>query len=143
MMARDAAPRDTYAYISLASVALAENKPEEAVGFYENALSIESTNFNALSGLIRLHARNNELHKAHARIDQVLSTYPNNASLHYLKAQVYGFERNSGQAEVAAQDPRTGSELHRRLFVVGRFVHQHQPTGPRYCRVSEDCRTTA
>ncbi|HZI87926.1 MAG TPA: tetratricopeptide repeat protein [Pyrinomonadaceae bacterium] len=33
--------------------------------------------------------------------DQVLSSYPNNASLHYLKAQIFGYERNSGQAEVA------------------------------------------
>ena len=37
---------------------------DEAVGFYENALSIEGTNFNALSGLIRLYARKNELAKA-------------------------------------------------------------------------------
>ena len=99
MMARDVAPRDTYAYINLASVALAENKTDEAIGFYENALAIESTNFNALSGLIRIHARNNEIGKAHARLDQVLGSYPSNASLHYLKAQAYGFERNSAQAE--------------------------------------------
>ena len=101
MMARDAAPGDTHPHISLAGVALAEGKGDEAAAFYENALAIDSTNFNALSGLIRLYARNNELGKAHARIDQALNTYPNNASLHYLKAQIYGFERNSGQAEVA------------------------------------------
>ena len=99
MTAREVSPRDTYAYINLASVALAENKADEAIGFYENALAIESTNFNALSGLIRLHARNNEIGKAHARLDQVLGSYPANASLHYLKAQAYGFERNSAQAE--------------------------------------------
>ncbi len=101
MMARDVSPRDTYSYISLASVAVAENKPDEAAGFYENALAIESTNFNALSGLIRLYARSNEIGKAHARLDQVLGSYPTNASLHYLKAQAYGFERNSEQAEAA------------------------------------------
>lgn len=101
MFARDAAPNDTYPYISLAAVALAENKADEAAGFYESALSIESTNFNALAGLIRLHARDNELSKAHARIDQILNTYPSNASLHYLKAQIYGFERNPEQAEVS------------------------------------------
>jgi tetratricopeptide (TPR) repeat protein len=101
MLARDTAPNDTYPYITLAAVALAENKTDEAAGFYENALAIDSTNFNALTGLIRLHARNNELHKAHSRIDQLLAGNPNNASLHYLKAQIFGFERNSGQAEVA------------------------------------------
>jgi tetratricopeptide (TPR) repeat protein len=101
MMSRDAASRETFPYISLAAVALAENKDDEAVGFYENALSIEGTNFNALSGLIRLYARRNELGKAHARVDQILNSYPTNASLHYLKAQIYGFERNSDQAEAA------------------------------------------
>lgn len=99
--ARDAAPRDTYPYISLANVALAENKSDEAAAFYENALSIEGTNFNALTGLIRLYARRNENYKAHARVDQALASFPNNASLHYLKAQIFGFERNSAQAEVA------------------------------------------
>lgn len=101
MMARDAAPNDTFPHISLAGVSLAEGKADEAVAFYENALSVESTNFNALSGLIRIYASKNDLVKAHARIDQALSSYPNNASLYYLKAQVYGFERNSGQAEAA------------------------------------------
>lgn len=101
MMAHDAASGDTYPYISLANLSLAENKPDEAAAFYENALSIESTNFNALTGLIRLYARKNDLGKAHARVDQVLASYPANASLHYLKAQIFGFERNSGQAEVA------------------------------------------
>lgn len=101
MMARDAAPGDTYPHISLAGVALAEGNGDEAAAFYENALSVDSTNFNALSGLIRLYSRNNELAKAHARIDQVLSSNPNNASLHYLKAQIYGFERNPSQAEAS------------------------------------------
>ncbi len=101
MMARDAAPGDTYPHISLAGVALAEGNGDEAAAFYENALSVDSTNFNALSGLIRLYGRNNDLGKAHARIDQVLSSHPNNASLHYLKAQIYGFERNPSQAEAS------------------------------------------
>ena len=101
MMARDAAPGDTYPHISLAGVALAEGNGDEAAAFYENALAVDSTNFNALSGLIRLYARNNDLGKAHARIDQVLNSYPNLASLHYLKAQIYGFERNPTQAEAS------------------------------------------
>src|SRR4029078_11804518 len=72
---------------------------DEAAAFYENALSVENTNFNALSGLIRLYSRNNETAKAHARIDQAISGNPKNASLYDLKAQIYGSERNSEQAE--------------------------------------------
>ena len=99
--ARDAAPRDPDPYINLAAVSMAENKVDEATGFYENALSIDPTNFNALSGLINLYARQKELSKAHSRIDQVLSAYPTNATAHYLKAQVYGFEGNAQGAEAS------------------------------------------
>ena len=133
-MARDAAPRDTYPYISLAGVALAENKPDEAAGFYENALSIESTNFNALSGLIRLYARNNEIAKAHARIDQVVSSYPNNASLHYLKAQAYGFERNSAQAE---------AELRKTLDLDPNYIAAYSALGALFINTNQQDRAIA
>jgi len=49
--------------------------------------------------LITLYARNNQVDKAHGRIDQALSAYPNMASLHYLKAQVYGYQRNGQMVE--------------------------------------------
>ena len=134
MMARDAAPRDTYAYISLAGVSLAENKADEAAGFYENALAIESTNFNALSGLIRLYAHQNELNKAHARVDQVLNTYPTNPSLHYLKAQIYGFEQNSGQAE---------AELRKTLELDSNYIAAYSSLGALFINTKQEDRAIA
>ena len=134
MMARDAAPRDTYPYISLAGVSLAENKAPEAAGFYENALSLESTNFNALSGLIRLYARNNEIAKAHARIDQALNSYPTNASLHYLKAQAYGFERNSAQAE---------EELRKTLDLDPNYIAAYSALGALFINTNQQDRAIA
>jgi tetratricopeptide (TPR) repeat protein len=98
-LARQAAPNDPAIYNSLALLSLNEKKPDEAIGFYEDALKVDSTNFNALNGLINLFAQRQELGKAHARVDQVLSSYPNNPSLHYLKAQIYGYERNAQGAE--------------------------------------------
>jgi tetratricopeptide (TPR) repeat protein len=134
MMARDAAPKDTFPYISLAGVALVENKIEEATGFYENALSIDGTNFNALSGLIRLYARNNELNKAHARIDQILNAYPVNASLHYLKAQIYGFEHNSAQAE---------DELHKTLELDPNYIAAYSSLGALFINTNQQDRAIA
>ena len=81
------APQDPIVYNSLALVSLAENKPQDAIGFFENALNVDATNFDALNGLITLYANNKEVDKAHARIDQALSAYPNIASLHFLKAR--------------------------------------------------------
>ncbi|MCA1605889.1 MAG: tetratricopeptide repeat protein [Acidobacteria bacterium] len=134
MMARDAAPRDTFPYISLAGVALFENKIDEAVGFYENVLSIDSTNFNALGGLIRLYARNNEVAKAHARLDQILGTYPANASLHYLKAQVHGFEHNSAQAE---------AELRKTLELDPNYIAAYSSLGALFINTNQQDRAIA
>lgn len=133
-LARDAAPRDTFPYINLAGVALAENKIAEAAGFYENALALEGTNFNALSGLIRLHARNNEMSKAHARIDQALGAYPTNASLHYLKAQAYGFERNSAQAE---------AELRKTLELDSNYIAAYSALGALFANTNQQDRAIA
>ncbi len=106
--ARELAPQSTDLFVNLASISLAENKLDEAAGFYEQALAISATDFNALSGLINLYAVRNQLPMAHARLDQVLNSYPNNASLHYLKAQIYGLERN---AEALERELRKTLEL--------------------------------
>jgi tetratricopeptide (TPR) repeat protein len=98
-IAKGIAPRDPVVYNSLALVALAENKPQDAISSFENALNVDATNFDALNGLITLYGRNNELDKAQARIDQAINTYPQMASLHYLKAQVFGYQRNAQAVE--------------------------------------------
>ena len=97
--AKGIAPRDPIVYNSLALASLAESKPQDAISSFENALNVDSTNFDALNGLITLYGRNNELDKAHARIDQAIGAYPQMASLHYLKAQVFGFQQNSQAVE--------------------------------------------
>jgi tetratricopeptide (TPR) repeat protein len=98
-LAKGIAERDPIVHNSLALVSLAENKPEDAIRSFENSLNVDATNFDALNGLITLYARSNELDKAHARIDTALSAYPNMGSLHYLKAQVFGYQQNSQMVE--------------------------------------------
>jgi len=97
--ARETAPNDPTPYNSLAYAAWAQNKPEEAIGYWENALKIDGTNFAALSSIVDYHSRKQEFDKAHGRIDQVISSNPNNASLHFIKANIYGFQRNTQGAE--------------------------------------------
>ena len=97
--AKQIAPYDPVVYNSLALVSLAENKPQDAITSFEGALKVDATNFDALNGLITLYAKNQDLSKAHAVIDQALNAYPNLASLHYLKAQAYGYERNAQNVE--------------------------------------------
>ncbi len=132
--ARDIAPNSTDGYINLAALAMAENKPDEAVASYEKALSIAATEFNALDGLIKLYASRKELGKAHARLDQVLSSYPNDASLHYLKAQIYGYEQNGQGAE---------SELRKTLELDSNYINAYSALGALFVNTKQEDRAIA
>lgn len=134
LAAREISPTYSDVYINLAAVALKENKPDEAVGFYENALSNAATDFSALNGLIKLYASRNELNKAHARVDQALSSYPNDASLHYLKAEVYGYERNQQGAE---------SELRKALELDPNYLTAYSALGALFINTKQEDRAIA
>ena len=97
--ARQMAPQDPNVYNNLAFAALAENKPQDAMSAFENALNVDTTNFIALNGIINQYSRTHELDKAQSRVDQALSQYPNVSWLHYLKGQVYGYQNNASAAE--------------------------------------------
>ena len=97
--ARQMSPNDPSVYNNLAFVSAAENKPQDAMAAFENALKVDATNYVALSGIINQYAKSQELDKAHSRIDQVLSAYPNVAWLHFLKGQIYGYQSNAQAAE--------------------------------------------
>ena len=97
---RQITPNETAIYDNLAAISQLQNKADEAEAFYKSALKIQATDFNALNGLISMYAGKNLLDKAHATIDEALNSYPNVASLHFLKAQVYGVQRDAQNAEL-------------------------------------------
>ena len=134
MMARDAAPNSTDVYVNLAAVALAENKPDEAVTFYNNALAIDSANFNSLRGLISIYAARNQTAEAHARVDQSIAAQPNNASLHFLKGQIYGFERNADGAE---------NEFRRALEIDANYLAAYSALGALFVNTNQQDRAIA
>ncbi|PWT80612.1 MAG: hypothetical protein C5B44_05125 [Acidobacteria bacterium] len=128
MAAKALTPNDIDVYNNLAGLALSENKVDEAVGFYENTLSLDSTNYNALSGLTNVYAQQKQFDKAHARIDKVIQSYPNVASLHFIKAQIYGVERNGQGAESELRktvelDP---NYLNAYYALAALFINSHQ-----------------
>jgi tetratricopeptide (TPR) repeat protein len=99
LAAHDLAPSSADIEVDLAMVSLAEGKADEAIGFYNNALTIDGAHFNALRGLTNIYAAQKKTADAHARIDQAIAAQPNNASLHFLKGRIYGFEMNAQAAE--------------------------------------------
>jgi tetratricopeptide (TPR) repeat protein len=134
LTARDAAPRSADVYVNLAAVALAESKVDEAISFYNSALAIDSASFNSLRGLINIYAAQNQLGQAHARVDQAISAQPNNASLHFLKGQVYGFERNAEGAE---------TEFRRSLEIDPNYLASYSALGALFVNTNQQERAIA
>jgi tetratricopeptide (TPR) repeat protein len=133
-LAKEIAPNDPVVHNRLALVSLAENKVQDGIASFETALNLDATNFDALNGLITLYARNQEIDKAHGRIDQALSAYPNNAPLHFLKAQVYGFQRNFQSVE---------AELNRALAIDPNYVAAYFALASLYINSKQEDRAIA
>ncbi|HYR75338.1 MAG TPA: tetratricopeptide repeat protein [Pyrinomonadaceae bacterium] len=134
LAAHDAAPGSADIYVKLATVALAENKVDEAITFYNNALAIDGANFNSLRGLISIYASQNHTDQAHARVDQAINSQPNNASLHFLKGQVYGFERNAQGAE---------AEFRRALEIDANYLAAYSALGALFVNTNQQDRAIA
>jgi tetratricopeptide (TPR) repeat protein len=134
MMAHDAAPKSADIYVNLAAVSLAENKVDEAVGAYNNALNVDAGNFNSLRGLITIYAARNQTAQAHARVDQSIAAQPNNASLHFLKGQVFGFEKNAGGAE---------TEFRRALEIDPNYLAAYSALGAMFVNTNQQDRAIA
>ena len=129
--ARDTNPNDPVVYNSLALVSLADKNQADAVNFFETALKVDGTNFDALNGLITLYSRTQEVDKAHARLDQALASFPNNASLHYLKAQAFGFQHNVPAAE---------AELKKALEIDSNYLPAYSALGALYINSKQEDR---
>lgn len=132
--ARQIAPGDPTVYNNLALVALQENKPEDALASYENALRVDGTNFVALNGIITQYARSKELDKAHSRVDQALSAYPNVSWLHFLKGQVYGYQANGQAAE---------AELRRALEIDPNYLPAYSSLAALFINAKQEDRAIA
>jgi tetratricopeptide (TPR) repeat protein len=132
--ARDTSPNDAVVYNSMALVSLADNKQPDAINFFETALKVDGTNFDALNGLLTIYSRTKELDKAHARIDQTLASFPNNASVHYLKAQAYGFQHDVPNAE---------AELRKALELDSNYLPAYSALGALYINSKQEDRAIA
>ncbi len=127
--ARDAQPNAPEGYVNLAAVALAEKKLPEAEQTYERVLQIDSANLDALGGLTNLDTNRRQFDHAHARLDQAIAAHPQNAGLHFLKAQVYGAQQDAQGAEQTLRrtlelDPNNAAAL---TSLAALYVNTRQP----------------
>lgn len=133
-LAKEIAPNDPVVYNSLALLALAENKPDEAISSFETALNVHPSNFDALNGLMTLYGRTGQLDKALGRIDQAINSHPQMGSLHYLKAQVFGFQQNAQMVE---------AELNKALELDPNYLPAYSALAALYIKSKQEDRAIA
>ncbi len=96
-------PNSAAAMVNLAKVFVAEKNTSEALKLYNNALTADTKNFDALTGLIAILKTQKQFGEARARINKLIAQGDNQrdalAALHYLKADVFTAENNQSAAE--------------------------------------------
>jgi tetratricopeptide (TPR) repeat protein len=140
--ARDLLPNSPASYTNLAAVAGVEGKRDEAMQFYERALQLDATNFDALNGIANLYDSQGDYDKAHARVDQALAQKQDSAPLHFLKAQIYGAQggaaEKQGNQDLKNQLAKSAeSELRRALEIDGGFVPAFNALAALYIRTNQ------
>jgi tetratricopeptide (TPR) repeat protein len=104
--ARAGAPNSPLPYVNLADVAAAEKKADEAWQQLDHALSLDHTNFQALTALINLGTATGRLGEVRARVEQLASEQPNNAQLQYILGQAY---RNGSYGQGSSGNNQTAA----------------------------------
>ncbi|HET8782839.1 MAG TPA: tetratricopeptide repeat protein [Pyrinomonadaceae bacterium] len=132
--ARQIAPKDPGVYNNLALVALEENKQEEALAAFDQALQVDATNFAALNGLLTVYARMGQLDKGQARVDQLLASYPNSATLHYYRGHIYRLQNNIQAAE---------AEFRKSLDIDSGYVASYSALGEMFINMKQEDRAIA
>jgi len=87
-----------------------------------------------LNGLITLYAKMGQVDKAHAKVDQLLASYPNSAALHYFKGQAYGFQQNVQGAE---------AEFRKALELDSSYIAAYSALGAMFINLKQEDRAIA
>lgn len=89
--------------INLARVFIAKGSFSNALELYEKALTLDASNFDALSGMVAVLNQLKEFDKAKTKIDDVISKNADDKkqmpALHYLKSNVFAEESKLDEAE--------------------------------------------
>lgn len=99
------APNSPNVYQNLATLALKNRNFDEATGFYEKALSLDTNNFEAFNGWIAVKTAQKDFNAAYDRINRAIEANSGRADLQaayfYLKSNVLIAERRFAEAEAA------------------------------------------
>ncbi len=95
------APNSPSSYLNLAKIAVTNRNLGESQTLYEKVLSLDTNNFDGLSGLVNVYLQTRKFAEAHSQIQKALpnAAAQNQPALHFLKSQVFTAENNLSGAE--------------------------------------------
>lgn len=97
----EAAPNSAASYLNLARIAVRERKIDEAANLFERALQLDRSNVEALGGVVDIALARNNPDEAHRRVDEAINLNPRSAAPHFLKGQIFAYQRNLEAAEAS------------------------------------------
>lgn len=96
-------PGSAGAKINLARVHVVKKELEKALSLYENVMSTEAKDFDALSGMVGVLTKQRKFDKAKNKVDQMIQLVGNDKrilpALHYLKSDIFSAENKIDTAE--------------------------------------------
>lgn len=96
-------PNSSAAVVNLGKAFVAENDRSKALELFQKALSMDSTNFDALSGYVNVSVSAGNAVQAHAKVDEIIATNAGRgdvlAALHFLKSTIFTAEKDESSAE--------------------------------------------
>ncbi|HEX8148913.1 MAG TPA: tetratricopeptide repeat protein [Pyrinomonadaceae bacterium] len=116
--ARQSAPNSPLPHVNLADAAAAERRWDEAWQHLDQALALDSTNFQALTALVNLGAAAGRVGEVRARVERLAQEQPNSAPLQFLLGQAY----RSGSQQDAPDAQRAEAALRRAVELDPDFV---------------------
>ncbi len=96
-------PNSPTAVVNLGKAFAAENDRSKAVELFEKALSMDTSNFDALSGFVNVSVSAGQTAQAHAKVDQMIVANAGRrevlAGLHFLKSTIFTAAKDEKAAE--------------------------------------------
>jgi tetratricopeptide (TPR) repeat protein len=95
------APKSPMYYVKMGDLRIAQQKLDDAEGFFRQALDRDPNNMEAILGLIRIDVNKNKIAEANKLIQDQIKKNPNNPALYFVQAELQLQTKQLSDAEIS------------------------------------------